>query len=100
MGLLPSAAGRLRPGDGAGRRRKPFDCGFTGSYYGWEVCRSHHLDSDPETWQEIRIPLTAIYAQYPAKRLSEVSRVLLEPNNKNASPALVRDICIEYEAGQ
>lgn len=94
---LQAAYARVTGRDGDG---KPFDCGFTGSYYGWEVCRSHHLDSDPETWQEIRIPLTAIYAQYPAKRLSEVSRVLLEPNNKNASPALVRDICIEYEAGQ
>ena len=94
---LQAAYARVTGRDGDG---KPFDCGFTGSYYGWEVCRAHNLDSNSETWQEIRIPLTAIYAQYPEKRLSEVSRVLLEPHNKNASPVLIRDIRIEYEAGQ
>ena len=48
---LQAAYARVTGRDGDG---KPFDCGFTGSYYGWEVCRSHHLDSDPETWQEIQ----------------------------------------------
>ena len=89
-----SADTKVRTWDGDG---KPFDCGFTGSYYGWEVCRSHNLDSDPETRQEIRVPLTAICAQHPEKTLSEVSKVLIEPHNKNASPVQVRDIRIEYE---
>lgn len=72
------------------------------TYYGWEVCRAHHLDSDPATWQEIRIPLTAIHDQYPEKILSEISKVLIEPYKKNVSPVLIRDICIEYqeEAGK
>lgn len=91
---LQAAYARVAGKDGDG---KPFDCGFSGSYYGWEVCRTSNLDSDPATWQEIRIPLTAIYAGHNDKILSEVLKVMLEPHSKNASPVRFRDICIEYE---
>ena len=91
---VQAAYARVAGKDGDG---KPFDCGFSGSYYGWEVCRASNLDSDPATWQEIRIPLTAIYAGHNDKILSEVLKVMLEPHSKNASPVRFRDICIEYE---